>query len=374
VLARYGFDPAGATWEEVRSGHINRTWFVHDPHSGRRQVLQWLNPRVFPCPLAVMRNVAKVTRHLHRAQRSRGEGDASRPCLELVPTVDGQLWVDTSSGLGALGAHLDSNLDANRSGVYRLFERIPDAVTLEQAPSARTVHAAAGAFGRFQALLVELDPAQLEPALERFHDTPWRFEQLRSAVDANPHRRVDAAAGHLDGILALEYLAPRLTASGLPRRVVHNDAKLSNVLFDRASLEPLCVIDLDTVMPGFAAYDFGDMVRSMSHQQAEDADPELVRVDPDLFAAIADGFLRATRQYLDRDEIESLFDGAVTLVLQQGVRFLTDFLLGDVYFRVHHPLQNLARARAHLALAHDLLQRERALREILARCAGAPGG
>ena len=253
-----------------------------------------------------------------------------------------------------------------------MYELIEDVTTQVTASSSDQVFRAAQAFGHFQGMLSDLPPPPLFETIPRFHDTVSRFEALDRVLAAKAagavrgkqaQAEVQAAATHRG-------LADRLikaAARGLPQRTVHNDCKISNVLFDRQNGEALCVVDLDTAMPGLAAFDFGDMARSMAHRTDEDArDPEGVEVDLELFGALASGYLDGAR-FLTPDERQSLVDGALVLTLEQAVRFLTDYLEGDVYFRVERPEQNLERCRVQFALLESLLDREADLRRIVAQ-------
>ena len=254
-----------------------------------------------------------------------------------------------------------------------MYELIEDTTTVLRASTPEQVFLAAQAFGRFETQLVDLPSPPLHETIPGFHDTLNRFETFdralttASASAAGNARRRQAVA-EIRSVAAHRELAGRLSvgaAHKLPRRTVHNDCKISNILFDRETGEALCVVDLDTTMPGLAACDFGDMVRSMGHRAEEDArETDGARVDVELFAALAQGYLDGAR-FLTAAERRSLVDGALVLTLEQAVRFLTDHLDGDVYFRVERPGQNLDRCRVQLALLESLLARDMDLRRIV---------
>ena len=255
-----------------------------------------------------------------------------------------------------------------------MYELIEDVTTEVTASSTDQVFRAAHAYGRFQGMLADLPPPPLFETIPRFHDTVSRFEALDRVLCAEPAdpgaaRRREQARAELQAAASHRGLAGRLieaAAQGVPQRIVHNDCKISNVLFDRQSGEALCVVDLDTAMPGLAAFDFGDMARSMAHRGDEDApDPAGVEVDLELFTALASGYLDGAR-FLTAGERQSLVDGALVLTLEQAVRFLTDHLQGDIYFRVERPDQNLDRCRVQFALLESLLDREADLHRIVA--------
>ncbi|MCE2557657.1 MAG: aminoglycoside phosphotransferase family protein [Acidobacteria bacterium] len=372
-----GGEPTAAL--ELRSGHINDSYVITS-RDGRRGLLQRINERVFANPRRLMENVERITRHL--AERL-GPGNRRRR-LTLIPADTGRPWIEIKSGRGqsaspgsgrgksaspGSGRKKDGN---GADGWWRMYELIEDVTTQITASSAAQVFRAAQAFGHFQGMLADLPPPPLFETIPRFHDTVSRFEALDRVLAAKAagavrgkqaQAEVQAAATHRG-------LADRLikaAARGLPQRTVHNDCKISNVLFDRQNGEALCVVDLDTAMPGLAAFDFGDMARSMAHRTDEDArDPEGVEVDLELFGALASGYLDGAR-FLTPDERQSLVDGALVLTLEQAVRFLTDYLEGDVYFRVERPEQNLERCRVQFALLESLLDREADLRRIVAQ-------
>ena len=354
TAARFQLDGEPTAAVELKSGHINDSYVITS-RDGRRGLLQRINERVFADPRRLMENVERITRHL--AERL-GPGNRRRR-LTLIPADTGRSWIEKKDGDGA-------------DGWWRMYELIEDVTTRVTASSSDQVFRAARAFGHFQGVLFDLPPPPLFETIPRFHDTVGRFEALDHALAAKAagavrrkqaQAEVQAAATHRG-------LADRLikaAARGLPRRTVHNDCKISNVLFDRQNGEALCVVDLDTAMPGLAAFDFGDMARSMAHRTDEDArDPEAVEVDLELFGALASGYLDGAR-FLTPEERQSLVDGALVLTLEQAVRFLTDHLEGDVYFRVERPEQNLERCRVQFALLESLLDREADLRRIVSQ-------
>lgn len=355
VAARFRIDGPATTAVELRAGHINDSYVV-STGSGSRFLLQRINGYVFPSPAQVMANIVRITRHL---ERKLGPGSGRRR-LTLVPAANGEMWFETPA-------------QARRADWWRMYELIEDTTTVLRASTPEQVFLAAQAFGRFETQFVDLPPPPLHETIPGFHDTPNRLETFDRALSAaatspagNDRRR--RAIAEIRSIAAHRELAGRLSvgaAHELPRRTVHNDCKISNILFDQVTGEALCVVDLDTTMPGLAAHDFGDMVRSMSHRAEEDArETAAARVDPELFAALAQGYLDGAG-FLTAAERRSLVDGALALTLEQAVRFLTDYLDGDVYFRIDRPGQNLDRCRVQLALLESLLARGEDLRRIV---------
>ncbi|HEY6808311.1 MAG TPA: aminoglycoside phosphotransferase family protein, partial [Gemmatimonadales bacterium] len=328
--------------EPFPSGHIHDSYiatFRHD-RGASRYLLQNLNTSVFPDPAAVMENVERVTGHLARALA--GDPAADRRALALVRTRDGATW------------HRDA-----AARVWRMYRFIEGAVSRATARNAADAAAAGAAFGRFQRQLADLPGPRLRETIPDFHHTPSRFVALEAAVAAD---RVGRAGGVADELAALRrerHLAAALldpcSRGELPERIAHNDAKLDNILFDTETGEALCVVDLDTVMPGLGLYDFGDLVRSMGTSAAEDErDLSRVRLEPTLIESLARGYLRETRELLTFAERALLVTSARVIVFEQAVRFLTDHLDGDRYYRVSRPGHNLDRARTQLALLAEL--------------------
>ena len=344
ILASYGM--SGAHQQRLGLGHINETFVVECGRSAAKVLVQAINHDVFPDPGAVMANLDLVLGTL----ASSGSGSDGWAELELLQA--GEARTSVVDDLGR---------------TWRAFRFIGHTTTLTRARSEDHARATAYAFGAFQLRLRTLDPSRLHETIPRFHDTEHRYRQLDRALVQDPADRARGCRDLIDAALRHRPLATRLldlvAADDAPLRVVHNDAKISNVLFDATASEPVCVVDLDTVMGGSTLYDFGDMVRSMSHRTEEDErDLSRVEADPALFAALCEGFLAGTRDLLNPVEREHLLDGGLVLVLEQGVRFLADHLLGDVYFRCLRDDHNLDRARTQFKLLESLLRQENALR------------
>jgi len=336
------------------SGHIHDTFAVAvgAPPGERRFVLQRVHTGIFRDPEGLMRNLARVTAHL----RARA-GPGAR-ALALVPARDGERFHRDAAG-----------------GFWRCFERIEGAHAIDRVEHPREAFAAAQAFGAFLAALADLPGPPLVEVIPHFHDLPRRQADLAAALRADPRGRAaavapEAAAARASaGLLARELAAAG--ADALPRRVVHNDCKVNNVLLDDRTGEGVCVIDLDTVMEGTVLADFGDLARTAACPAAED-ERELARVDFDLarFEALAQGYLAGAGSALSAGELRALPLAGPLLALENAVRFLADHVAGDVYFRVHRPDHNLDRARAQLRLAERMLAGAPAAAEILRRAAG----
>ncbi|HEV8305304.1 MAG TPA: aminoglycoside phosphotransferase family protein [Gemmatimonadales bacterium] len=358
ALAQFALEGDPDSIEPFPGGHINETYRVAVRRGGARlpYLLQRVNPRVFPDPVRVMENVAHVTEHVARRLSAAGIADWRRRVIVLAPARDGRLWVTDADG-----------------GIWRLYPFVHARVT-ERATTPGEAREAARAFGRFLALLADYPGPPLHETIAGFHDTARRYAALDGAVETDACRRVAAARAQIDALLAQRSLAdvlPPLLARGeVPRRVVHNDAKISNVLFDTATGEALGVVDLDTVMPGSALHDFGDLVRSTASPTDED-EPDLRRVHVRLefFEALVRGFLAedGAGPVLVPRERELLVCAGRLITLEQAVRFLTDHLNGDAYYRVTRPGQNLDRCRTQLRLVESLTAAQEELEEIVRR-------
>lgn len=334
------------------SGHINETHVViARTDAGRsRFILQRINKNVFHDPPSLMENVRRVTEHL--------QSRVARPddCLSLVATTGGAIF------------HTDE-----QGEYWRMYRYLEGTQSHDTVPSTTHAREAAYAFGRFLDQVRDLPGPPLRETIPGFHDTPARYAQLHEVADADAHKRKTRCTSELDWAFENEELAASLVVLGqsgdVPERNVHNDTKINNVMFDVATGRAKCVIDLDTVMPGLALYDFGDMVRSATMSAAED-EPDLSRVTMrmDYFAALADGFLDATADFLNEAEVENLAVSGKIIAIEAGVRFLVDYLSGDEYFRTHRPGQNLDRCRAQFALARSM---DRQLGEMMTAIAAA---
>ena len=358
VAERFAFEGAIASIAPLPGGggHIHDSFRVDTrAGGGHAYLLQALNQRVFPRPDLVMENVARVTRHLAARLESAGVADPERRAPALVPTRRGKDWYREADGTS-----------------WRAFRFITGSVVRDRARSPADPYAAGRAFGEFLRLLADYDGPPLHETLPGFHDTAARFARLESTVRADPCRRAAAAREEIEAVLAQRALAdvlPPLLASGeVPRRIVHNDARIANVLLDERTGEALCAVDLDTVMSGTALWDFGDLVRSTVSPTAEDEeDLSRVGVRLPMFAALARGFLEAAGGLLVPRERGLLgFSGRV-ITLEQAVRFLTDHLEGDRYYRIARPEHNLVRCRAQLALLRSLTAHADELEAIVAR-------
>jgi hypothetical protein len=330
------------SFRECRVGHINSTFFLFDG-AGRGYVLQKINTHVFRDPEGLMENVFAVTDHI-RGVLARTGGDAERGTLRFRKTADGRLFFTDPEGRA-----------------WRLYDMIDGAYSMESADPATFMHVGT-AFGRFQRQLADFDASSLRETIPFFHDTVRRFGTFRKSLGADPAGRAASVGAEIDFAMAHEgicsYVTSRLDAGLIPSRVTHNDTKLNNILMDEKTRMPLCVIDLDTIMPGSVLYDFGDAIRFGASSAAEDeTDLSKVFFRHDMFESFTRGFLRALGGELCSEELASLPMGALVITFETGLRFLTDHIDGDVYFRTSYPGQNLDRARNQFRLVADLESR-----------------
>jgi hypothetical protein len=335
----------------VPGGHIHESWRVD---LGRESLLlQRINRRVFRDVAGLMANVVSLTEHLASRQRAAEIGVATP---SLVRT-----------------AANESHLIDGRGGCWRMLTWIPGATIRTGSAAPDVAREAARAFGEFLRVLSSYQGSPLIETIPRFHDSAWRFEQLDRAAGADRMHRAASASAEVEAILRHRPLAAVLAAavdSGtIPRRLVHNDAKIGNVVFDEAGRTARAVIDLDTVMPGASVHDFGDLVRSTVTGLAED-EPHIDRLDarPELFAAVASGFLAGAGDVLAPAERSHLVTGARLITLEQAARFLTDYLEGDRYYQIERPDHNLVRARVQLALYRSLTDRQPLFERLVADC------
>ena len=331
--------------ETLSQGNINATYrvdFRQADSSVRSFILQRVNTYVFPHPVEIMENIRKVTAHISSKV-------SDKPVLHFYETASGENYYIENAGA---------------------FWRMTDCITgvcYDSVDSLDVLRNAGRAFGDFQNQLADFPADALYTTIPDFHNTAKRLETFFAAVEADKCGRVSEAGDEIAFIRAHAALASELThmqeAGKVPLRVTHNDTKTNNVIMDRTTGEPLTVIDLDTVMPGLAMHDFGDAVRFAANTAAED-EPDTAKVSLDLakFRAFAEGFIGSTAGALTEKEIGTMALGAITITIELAVRFLTDYLMGDPYFKINYPTHNLVRARCQIALAEDMLKK-RALME-----------
>lgn len=349
ILTAFGLSP-DATVTSLYGGHINDTFVAQDAPGEPKYTLQRINRFVFPSPENITENIAGITGFLREKISARG-GDPDRETLTVRPTVDGKPLLTDKDG-----------------HPWRCLRYIEGATSYETPESLSMLEEAGRAFGDFQCLLSDYPAHTLHEIIPNFHNTPVRFAQLQEAVKNDKAGRVKEVAAELEFAGKREQVCGLLTGllekGELPLRVTHNDTKMSNILLDDETGRAVCVIDLDTVMPGLCAFDFGDSIRAGAATAAEDeTDLSKVRFDLERYRAYARGFLSAAGGILTPKELETLPDGAILMTLEVGLRFLADHLNGDVYFRIARPGHNLDRARNQFKMVEEM----EAAREDMAR-------
>jgi aminoglycoside phosphotransferase (APT) family kinase protein len=336
-------------------GHINDTFAAAFGQAGTRvrYLFQRINGRIFREPAKVMENIGRVCAAAAERLKAEGVPDPSRRTLTVVEARDGRPF------------HVDAE-----GATWRCYLFIEGARTYDIVGSPRQAFEAARAFGAFQHLAAGIGGERLHETIPDFHNTRVRFERLRAVADADPCGRLAGVAAEWDFIREREGLVDTLLAlrdaGEIPERVTHNDTKLNNVMIDDATETGICVIDLDTVMPGLALYDFGDLVRTATSPAAEDErDLAKVRMQMPMFEALARGYLTGAGGFLKEAERAHLAFSGKLITLEIGIRFLTDHLEGDVYFKTKREGHNLDRCRTQLALVRSIEEQEEAMRRVV---------
>lgn len=334
-------------------GHINTTLLLVFDEEGetKKYLIQGINTHVFKNPEELMENIVGVTTFLKNKIIENG-GNAERETLTFLQAETGKYYFYANDKC------------------WRIYNFIDNAHTCNKIENKQHFENAGRSFGNFQKHLAEYPMSSLHETIKDFHNTPKRFDNLEAAINNNLAGRVDTVKDDIDFAMARRAEAGRLLdlhAQGrIPLRVTHNDTKLNNILFDDETNEGICVIDLDTIMPGFSLYDFGDAIRFGGNTTREDDENlENVQISLELFESYAEGFLSASAKALTIDEVENLAFSAKLMTLECGIRFLTDYLDGDVYFRTHYEGHNLVRARNQFKLVYEIEQHMDEMNEIV---------
>ncbi|MBE6904287.1 MAG: aminoglycoside phosphotransferase family protein [Ruminococcaceae bacterium] len=339
--------------EAYGCGHINDTYAAYFSCGDKkvRYTVQRINHLVFKNPIDVIENIAKVTNHL-REKIIKNGGDPKRETLSLISTKSGNDYYADKTG-----------------DFWRIYEFVDDACTYQTATPEIFEESAKG-FGRFQSLLSDFDASLLVESIPDFHNTVKRFEAFEKAIERNAAGRADSVKEEIeffkDRKNDMAVLVNLLEKNELPLRVTHNDTKLNNVLIDNKTKKAICVIDLDTVMPGLSLYDFGDSIRfGASSAEEDERNLDLVYLDLDKFEAYTRGYLSQAGEAMTQKEIENLALSSKILTLECGMRFLTDYLDGDVYFKTHREGHNLDRCRTHIKLVKDMEEKMEQMNKIV---------
>lgn len=336
------------------SGHINDTKLITAKTDGRvkKYVLQRINHNVFKNPTALMENFVGVTSYLSKIIEANG-GDPMRETINVIKTLDGENYYLTPEG-----------------EYWRLLAFIEDSLSYDKVERPEQFYESAVAFGNFQYLLRDYPADTLHETIVNFHNTPDRIRLFKEALAADACKRAKDVKAEIDFVLAREDFAATLESARqegkLPLRVTHNDTKLNNILFNKVTGKALCIVDLDTIMPGYSVNDFGDSIRFGATTALEDEkDLSKVNFDISLYELYVKGFIEGTKGGLTECEMELLPIGAIMMTFECGTRFLTDYLSGDTYFKISRPEHNLDRARNQFKLVSDMEARLDEMRAIV---------
>ena len=354
VIENFQFEGEYTEGIPYGSGHINDTFRVTFQHKGetKRYILQRMNNQIFLNPEELMENVVGVTSWLRKKIVENG-GEPERETLNLVPAKDGKAFYKDSEG-----------------EYWRVYLFIEGAKTYDLVENQEDFYQSAVAFGRFQGLLADYPAETLHETIQDFHNTVKRLDTFKKAVEADGCGRAAQVQEEIQFVLDREALAHKLCdmqAEGkLPLRVTHNDTKLNNIMIDDETRKAICVIDLDTVMPGLSVNDFGDSIRFGASTGAED-EPDLSKVScsMELFELYTKGFVEGCKGSLTEEELDMLPVGAMTMTYECGMRFLTDYLEGDHYFKIHREGHNLDRCRTQFKLVKDMEEKWNQMHEIV---------
>lgn len=336
------------------NGHINSTFILTFNEDGniKKYVLQKISTEIFKNPEGLMNNIVGVTKHIRKKNDDMNTPWADRCTLTFLPTTNGKYF------------YLDEE-----NNCWRVYEFIDDVYTCNAIENLSDFYNAGVAFGEFQNLLADYDSSSLVETIPNFHNTVSRFADFKKAIQENKSGRLDNVIEEVEFAIAREkdtHILVDLIAEGnLPLRVTHNDTKLNNILFDNATNKGICIIDLDTVMPGLSLYDFGDSIRFGANTAAEDEkDISKVSLDLELYEAYVKGYLSSAKDALTDLEKELLPFGAKLMTYECGIRFLADYLNGDIYFHTDYADHNLVRARTQFALVADMEKKMDEMKEI----------
>ncbi len=355
IAERFAIEGEIGSIEPHGNGHINDTFLVTcqlAEGETRRYILQRMNQEVFKNPKELMENVTGVTTFLQNKIRENG-GDPEREALNVILLKDG----------GSYWQEADNTF-------WRAYRFVEGADSLDVVERPEEFYESAVAFGQFQKLLADYPAESLHETIPNFHNTIDRVEKFKKAVEADAMKRAADVQEEIQFVLDREadchILCDMLAAGEIPLRVTHNDTKLNNIMLDHETGKGICVIDLDTVMPGSALYDYGDSIRFGANTGAEDEkDLSKISCDLELFALYTKGFIEGCGGSLTEKEIRMLPMGAKLMTLECGMRFLTDYLEGDHYFKIHRPEHNLDRTRTQFCMVKDMEDKWEKMQEIV---------
>lgn len=343
--------------KQLSGGHINTTYLVTTAQENQtnKYVLQKINKYVFKNPNEVMQNIVSITNFIKDKISSKGQ-NYKRKVLNFLQSTNGQPYI------------IDENGD-----YWRMYEFIGQSVCYDNTSDLKIIEETGKAFGEFQLHLDDYPIEALYITIKNFHNIPMRYDYFDQVIKMNRFDRANKVSSEIESFFNLENYVSQLNLmlenGELPYRVTHNDTKCNNVLFDENTNKKLCVIDLDTVMPGLVAFDYGDAIRCIANTAKEDEkDLSKVKLDLNRFKAFTKGFLSLVGDKLTDKEKETLYLGPISIATELALRFLTDYLEGDVYFKTDYLEHNLDRARCQLELAKDMLLKKEKMKEIIDEC------
>lgn len=356
VFANYGFDASSyVNIKQIKIGHINSTYTLYfdQGSSVKRYLLQEINTHVFKNPIQLMENIEKITTFLSEKVRLSGAKNYENLSLRVIHTLDHHSYMISS-----------------KNHFFRVYNFIENAKTYQKTNDLKLFYNAGKTIGTFQNMLSDFDASQLHETIPNFHNTPYRFQTFLKILKENPCDRAKDCEEEIQFVLHLKDFTPVITSlieqKLIPIKVTHNDTKLNNIMFDCETKEGLCLVDLDTVMPGTILYDFGDAIRSGCNRADEDEkNLEKVRFSVDLFKAFSEGYLSSVASSITECEVNHLVDSAILMTFECGMRFLTDYLDGDHYFKTKYDNHNLVRCRTQFHLVKQMIEQKDVLEEIV---------
>jgi Ser/Thr protein kinase RdoA (MazF antagonist) len=353
VVSHFKCDADVNSYKPYGSGHINDTFFLKNvSFGGSDYLLQRINHRIFTNVKRLTKNMRRVTEHLKSKMKEYGNGDPLKEVMTLIPTNNGQFFYKDSVG-----------------DYWRMFYFLSDTKSYDVVETEKQAYEGGKAFGKFQAMLSDIPAGEMFEVIPDFHNIQKRLQHLDEAIVNNASGRVASVAAELEIVAkyasSMQYFQQPEQVATLPKRVIHNDTKFNNVLLN-SNDEAQCVIDLETVMDGYVAYDFGDAIRTIVNTTTEDeADLSKIQLNLSLFNAYVQGYLKEASRFLTDAEVNSLMKGALLLPYMQAVRFLTDHINGDKYFKIKFEGHNLQRAKAQFQLVKILDANAAAMQETI---------
>lgn len=349
AISHFEIDGNVINIEENHNGHINDTFVVtaeNEEKKRTRYIVQRINSNVFPNVKNVMFNIQEVLSFM-RKKVADNQGDLSKEVLTLIPTKNKASYFEDEEG-----------------SFFRAYLYLEDSLSYNQTTSPEVFGASGRAFGKFQRDLNGFDAAKLFEVIPNFHNTPKRYRDFLKALSLASEDRKEEAKEEIKWAKENQYISEFLSGKNIPLRVTHNDTKLNNVLFFEGS-NKTCVIDLDTIMPGYSLYDFGDSIRFGANEAKEDEkDLNKVKLSLAFFKAYLDGYMEGAGETLTKEEIALFPEAGMLMTYECGIRFLTDFLNGDTYFKISYPNHNLVRAKDQFALVEDMKKKLPQMREL----------